>query len=187
MLKPYGAGLLRRNNSSIRRNIIARDDSLILEPPPSVGLDADILPSPLHEIVVMPQQGENAASYWFSGAGRALFAEEVDGRWFHIEYVFAVGQRLFELRWTEGRPARLWSMNRALRDIELDTLVSNPRQKELNFPVEEIQQMELVMQNVPHSLWARLIKLAMDAHFIEKPFPQRMRERHPERRRLSNI
>lgn len=146
---------------------------------------SDALVTPLMEMVVEQYAPDKAVTYWFGGASRSLFAEEQDGRWSLIEYVFPHAGRLFELRWAEGRPVRLWSLNRTLRDMEVDTLVPNPRLKELSFPKEEIQQMELVMQNVPHSLWARLVKLALDAHFIEKPFPQRSAEPRVERRSVS--
>lgn len=137
---------------------------------------------PLEEIVAIPQDGRKPASYWFSGGGRSLFAEALDGRWSRMEYVFPLGPRLFELRWVENREPRLWSADRELHESDPDRAFRLPRQTELTFPAEEIQQMEVVMHNVPHSLWSRLIKLALDAHFVEAPFPQRASERPPDRR-----
>lgn len=153
----------------------------IVHPHNAVSI-ADPALAPLEEIVAIPQDGAKPASYWFSGGGRSLFAEALDGRWCRIEYVFPLGARLFELRWTENRGPRLWSTDRELQASDPERAFRLPRQTELNFPASEIQQMELVMPKVPHSLWSRLIKLALDAHFVEAPFPQRSSERRPERR-----
>lgn len=153
------------------------------EPPvPSYSPINEIDTDPLKKMAVSPQQGGQAAAHWFNGGGRLLYAEELDGRWVHVEYVFPLDGRLYELRWSEGRPTRLWSMSRSCKAFEFETLYSNHRQRELIFPVQEVQHMEIVMQDVPHSLWSRTIKLALEAHFVEKPFKQRASEPRKSRR-----
>lgn len=142
------------------------------EPTPLRGLPP--APLPLTRLMVAPSAADEPAVYWYGGAGR----------WIHIEYVFTLGSRLFELRWSEGRAPRLWSMNRTLRDIELDMLVCNPRQRELTFPVEELQQIELVMQDVPQSLCSMLMRRASEAHVAERPLLPRAVEPPFERRRI---
>lgn len=137
----------------------------------------DVRAITMDEILVMPQDGPMPTTYWFSGAGRALFAEERAQSWLHIEYVFPVDGRLFELRWSEGKAIRLWSMHRRLPETEQEAMVACPRQRELVFPVAEIQLLEHIMRNVPQGLKAYVLKLALDALFVERTFPQRSKER----------
>lgn len=135
----------------------------------------------MHEVVLQAQDSGTPNTYWYCGGGRGLFAEERNGCWFRIDYVFPIANRVFELRWSDGLPPRLWSVDRARGKGEANDYLA-PEQMALRFPAEELQRMETVMQNVPHSLWARLIKLALDAHFADPPFRQRAREPRPERR-----
>lgn len=133
---------------------------------------------PLHEIVLQQDSLEGAGNYrWFCGAGRELFAEEREGRWRQIEYVFPDEDSLLVLHWTDGKACRLWRV--AGTDAPGDGAA--PR---LSFPAVEMQVLEQVMHALPHSLWARLIKLALDAHFSEEAFPQRRQEPREERRHL---
>ena len=152
------------------------------EYPPAALRIADPALVPLEEIVAIAEDGRKPAAHWYGGGGRSLFAEALHGRWCRMEYVFPLGPRLFELRWADGKGTRLWSVDRELHERDPGSTQDLLRTSELNFPAAEIQQMELVMHGVPHSLWSRLIKLALDAHFMEAPFPQRAAERRPERR-----
>lgn len=160
-------------------------DSAFMQAQPTLLRILPPVPLPLTRLMITPCAADEPAVYWYGGAGRSLFAEEHAGRWIHIEYVFTLGSRLFELRWSEGRAPRLWSMNRTLRDIELDMLVCNPRQRELTFPVEELQQIELVMQDVPQSLCSTLMRLVSEAAVAERPLLPRAVEPPVERRRVA--
>lgn len=142
-------------------------------------LPSEQTPTPLHKVVAMQQVGAQPGTYWYSGGGRALFAEEVDGRWRLIEYIFPEGRRLFHLRWAAGKPIRLWSSERERPPPSSSTSLHNIRLLEITFPPDEIELLETIMHEVPHNLWARLIKLALEAHFTQSPFPQRRVERPP--------
>lgn len=132
------------------------------------GNTAPFQPKPgsgtLCEVTTQQRHGLLPGAHWFSGTGRALFAQEVDGRWCHIEYLFAVESRFYELRWVEGKPARLWSMDRAkVSPVQHKAWHMLSHRDEIEFPLEEIEYMKTVTQNVPHALWQKLIQLALDA------------------------
>lgn len=147
----------------------------------SLGMDPDL--KPLRQVLLIPQVGTVPATHWYSGGGRGLFAEEISGRWCRIEYVFPVQGTLFELRWAENGRTRLWGMPRVSLGIQFPLHPPYEHEHAASFPADELQKLEFVMQRVPHSLWSRLIKLALDAHFIEGPFPQRAEEPRIERRK----
>lgn len=135
-------------------------------------------PGALHEIVLQPGSDESTSNYrWYCGVGRELFAEEYDGRWRQIEYVFPDDGGLLVLHWTDGKPSRLWRVAGSAPGGRAEV-------ERLTFPAAEMQVLEQVLHALPHSLWARLIKLALDAHFCEEAFPQRRQQARAERRGL---
>lgn len=134
----------------------------------------------LVEVLCTPGDRSEADFRWFCGAGRELCAGQCDGRWKQIDYVFPEqaggGDGRFEpllaLHWREGQPVRVWRITKDAGAADDAPCL---------FPAAELQQLDHVLHYLPHSLWARLVKLALDAHFLG-PFPQRRVEPRVERR-----
>ena len=117
---------------------------------------------PLHEISSVRQDDAALTRRWFRSTDRELLAGEKDGRWLWLEYTFPAGLQTLVLRWTDGEAPQLWKVDRRARHNTL-----NPGSEILEilgatpFPAKELEQMERAMQTLPHSLWARVVKLAL--------------------------
>lgn len=141
----------------------------------------------MHEIVLQHKDEGMQNFRWFCGSGRELFAEERDGRWVQIEYVFPADEGLFVLHWADSKPIRLWRVSAADGERRPERYQGKDGVLAFTFPARELQHLEFLMQKLPHSLWARLVKLALDAHFSPESFPQRKCEPRMERRRLPRV
>lgn len=119
--------------------------------------------APMHEITSVRKDAGQPAKRWFRSTDRELMAGEQDGRWLWLEYTFPLGLQTLVLRWTDGELPQLWKVDRRARHNPLnpgseilETLGSMP------FPEQEFEQMERAMRFLPHSLWARVVKLALE-------------------------
>lgn len=118
---------------------------------------------PMAPVSTVRQEEGMPTKHWFRSRTRELLAGEHAGRWVWLEYTFPVGIQSLVLRWHEGQPPALWRVDR-----EAARNMLNPGSQLLiplsgqAFPAGELQQLETILQHAPHSLWARVVKLALE-------------------------